>query len=47
MAGKTGLAKFIVSREDKIVNNVLTTAWEMENANETSLDHGVGDGKRK
>ena len=35
MAGKTDLAEFVVNRGAKIVNDVLTTAWEMENANNT------------
>ena len=34
MEGKTDLAKFIIDRDDKIVDSTITTAWKMENATE-------------
>ena len=32
MEGKTDLAEFIINQDDKIVDSIITTAWEMENA---------------
>ena len=35
--GKTDLAEFIVNRGNKVVEEVISTAWEMEEASETLL----------
>jgi predicted ATPase with chaperone activity len=33
--GKTDLAEFIINRGTKVVNEIITNAWHMENAEET------------
>ena len=47
--GKTDLAEFIINRGDKIVDSIITTAWEMENATEqkTRLETSRLDSLRK